>query len=102
MGKPSNTNPMRPAIPPVRCFLRKLPRLCARVCVAVLLGSTIAAEAQSVATTLPLLFPWAIAFDAQGNLYFTETDNHVIREVTPAGTGLFACKRAITSAAIQP
>ena len=38
-----------------------------------------------MATTLPLLFPWAIAFDAQGNLYFTETDNHVIREVTPAG-----------------
>jgi sugar lactone lactonase YvrE len=43
------------------------------------------ALAQTQATTLPLLYPWAIAFDSAGNLYFAETANHVIRKVTPAG-----------------
>ena len=75
---------MRTTIPPVRGVLRKLSILCARIAAAGL-ATAISAQAQTVATTLPLLFPWAIVFDSQGNLYFAETNNHVIREVTPAG-----------------
>jgi sugar lactone lactonase YvrE len=56
-------------------------------CGAILLaiGFATAARAQTQATTLPLLLPSATAFDAQGNLYFVETGNHVVRKVTPAG-----------------
>jgi sugar lactone lactonase YvrE len=43
------------------------------------------ARAQTQATTLPLLLPSAVAFDAQGDLYFVETGNHVVRKVTSAG-----------------
>jgi sugar lactone lactonase YvrE len=75
---------MRLTLPPIRGFLRKRAQLCALIA-ALLLGSAILGLGQTVATTLPLLFPWAIVFDAEGNLYFAETDNHVIREVTPAG-----------------
>jgi sugar lactone lactonase YvrE len=75
---------MRQILPPVRGVLRNLSILCARLAAAIVV-TAIAAQAQTVATTLPLLFPWAIVFDSQGNLYFAETNNHVIREVTPAG-----------------
>jgi len=43
------------------------------------------ARAQTQATALPLLLPSAVAFDAQGDLYFVETGKHVVRKVTPAG-----------------
>jgi sugar lactone lactonase YvrE len=50
-----------------------------------LIGFATAARAQTQATTLPLLLPSSIVFDAQGNLYFAETGNHVVRKVTSAG-----------------
>jgi len=50
-----------------------------------LIGFATAARAQTQATTLPLLLPSSVVFDAQGNLYFAETGNHVVRKVTSAG-----------------
>ena len=41
--------------------------------------------AQTSATTLPLMLPSAIAYDAQGNLYIAETGGNVIRKVDAAG-----------------
>jgi sugar lactone lactonase YvrE len=52
----------------------------------VAIGLAASAQAQSQATTLPLLLPAAAAFDTQGNLYFVETGNHIVRKVTPGGT----------------
>jgi sugar lactone lactonase YvrE len=37
------------------------------------------------ATTAPLASPAGIAFDAVGNMYFADLNNHVIRKVSPAG-----------------
>ncbi|HEY0162760.1 MAG TPA: Ig-like domain repeat protein [Edaphobacter sp.] len=41
--------------------------------------------AQTAATSMPLLLPSAIAYDAAGNLYIAETTHHVIRRVDPSG-----------------
>src|SRR5437899_1027182 len=41
--------------------------------------------AQTLATTVPLVLPSAVALDAQGNLYLAETANHVIRKVDASG-----------------
>jgi sugar lactone lactonase YvrE len=43
------------------------------------------AEAQLPATSVPLILPSAIAYDAAGNLYIAETGNHIIRKVDTAG-----------------
>lgn len=53
--------------------------------IAFLLLSAFAARAQTPATTVPILLPSAIAYDAQGNLYIAETGNHDIRKVNTAG-----------------
>lgn len=42
-------------------------------------------DAQTSATSVPLILPSAIAYDAAGNLYLAETGNHVIRKVDTAG-----------------
>ena len=78
MGKPSHTNPMRQTVSPLRVLRWPAAALLALACAS-------AGRPQTQATTLPLLFPRAIVFDPQGNLYFAETANHVIRKVTPAG-----------------
>lgn len=87
MGKPSCTNPERAATRPFAQRRGGIARLCAGLgltaCAAI--GLTASACAQTQATTLPLLLPSAAAFDAQGNLYFAETGNHVVRKVTPDG-----------------
>jgi hypothetical protein len=51
--------------------------------------------AQAQTSTLPLVLPSAIAFDAQGNLYIADTGDNVVRKVsvggvisTEAGTGV--------------
>jgi hypothetical protein len=44
-----------------------------------------AAFAQTLATTVPLVLPSAIAYDSQGNLFLAETANHVVRRVDTAG-----------------
>jgi len=60
------------------------PRSVSLLClIAALLAST--ARAQTLATTLPLVLPSAIALDAHGNLYLAETANHVVRKVDPTG-----------------
>jgi sugar lactone lactonase YvrE len=83
MGKPSNTNPMRVSARPPGEILYRLARLCL---VLGLMGAVATlAGAQTQTTTLPLVLPSAIVFDAQGNLYFAETGNHVIREFSVAG-----------------
>jgi sugar lactone lactonase YvrE len=41
--------------------------------------------AQTLATSIPLVLPSAVAFDRQGNLYFAETGNHVIRKIDTSG-----------------
>jgi sugar lactone lactonase YvrE len=51
--------------------------------VAAMLVSTV--RAQTLATTVPLVLPSAIAIDVQGNLYLAETGNHVIRKVDSTG-----------------
>ena len=60
------------------------PRRVASLCLlmALLAGTALA---QTLATTVPLVMPSAIAFDGQGNLYLADTANHVIRKVDPAG-----------------
>ena len=73
MGKPSNTNPPRPASRPFP----------AAILLVLLLA--IHASAQTPATSISLLRPTAIAFDSTGNLYFTETSNNVIRKVDTLG-----------------
>jgi sugar lactone lactonase YvrE len=45
----------------------------------------IAMQAQSQ-TTMPLLLPSAIVFDARGDLYFADAGNHIVRELSAAGT----------------
>jgi sugar lactone lactonase YvrE len=81
MGKPNYTNPTRkPARlhKTTRCFG-------ARLCLAFALAMGCSAHAQTPATALPLLLPSAIAFDAQGNLYFAETGNHRVGRLSVAG-----------------
>lgn len=53
--------------------------------IAFILLPAFAARAQTPATSVPLLLPSAIAYDAQGNLYIAETGNHDIRKVDTAG-----------------
>jgi sugar lactone lactonase YvrE len=46
----------------------------------------VAASGQTTeATAAPLVLPSALVFDAQGNLYFAETGNHVIRKFSVGG-----------------
>ncbi|MGP8259944.1 MAG: Ig-like domain repeat protein [Acidobacteriaceae bacterium] len=91
MGKPSRTNPERAAARPFAERWGKNARLCAGLglaaCAAIGLLGGLATPAcgQTQATTLPLLLPAAVAFDAAGNLYIAETGNHVVRKVTPGG-----------------
>jgi sugar lactone lactonase YvrE len=42
-------------------------------------------DAQTPATSVPLILPSAIAYDSAGNLYIAESGNHVIRKVDTAG-----------------
>ena len=58
-------------------------RICAALCFGIGLASPVWAQTQ--ATMLPLVLPTAIVFDAQGNLYFAETGNHVVRRFSVAG-----------------
>ena len=58
--------------------------LSATLCIFLSLASLSHAQTIS-ALTSPLLLPTSIAFDAQGNLYLAETNNHVIRRVDSAG-----------------
>ena len=44
-----------------------------------------AALAQTLATTVPLILPTAIAYDPQGNLYLAEAANHTVGKVDSAG-----------------
>ncbi len=39
-----------------------------------------------VAATSPVANPIGVAVDSQGNVYFADTDNHVVRRLTPGGT----------------
>jgi sugar lactone lactonase YvrE len=59
-------------------------RRCAWLCLAIVFTASVRAQTQ--ATALPLLLPSATVFDAQGNLYFAETGNHVVRKLSSAGT----------------
>ena len=80
MGTPSFFNPLRRAM----------------LLLGAMLLTTIAAAGQGSvqATTIPLLLPGGLAYDAAGNLYFAETARNVVRRVsangvlaTIAGTG---------------
>jgi sugar lactone lactonase YvrE len=84
MGTPSITHHTRSTHAPLRIALL------------LLLSLTAPAQTPSIsALTVPLILPSAVVFDAVGNLYFAETENHVIRKVdtsgnitTIAGTGV--------------
>ena len=56
-----------------------------RVCVALALATAFAGAARAQTAAVPLVLPSAIVFDAQGNLYFAETGNHVVREFSVTG-----------------
>jgi sugar lactone lactonase YvrE len=65
------------------------------VLVSLLQTAATPASSQTLATTVPVLLPSAVAFDPQGNLYVAEQANHTIRKVdnasnitTIAGTGI--------------
>jgi sugar lactone lactonase YvrE len=78
------------------CWARVLLLGAAWVVWAVVCGAGFGAWGQSVqAITVPLARPAGVAFDASGNLYIAETNNHAIRKVdatgiltTVAGTGV--------------
>jgi sugar lactone lactonase YvrE len=80
MGKPSHTNPMRASNRPIAkamCWIGLL----------VLFGINFAGPGccEAQATAIPLVLPSAIVFDTQGNLYFAEAGNHVVRIFSTAG-----------------
>ena len=70
--------------------------------------ASVCAQTPTLATTVPLLLPGGLSYDAAGNLYFAETSGHVIRRVsagiltTVAGTGIqgFAGDGAAATAAL--
>jgi len=61
----------------------RVPILLGMALFSLLLASS--AFSQTRATSIPLMLPSAIAYDAQGNLYIAETGNHVVRKVDAAG-----------------
>src|SRR6266700_3910234 len=83
MGTQSTINPMRG----LAHLLVKSGGFGARVCLAAfgLGGAGWPVLAQTQAAVTPLVLPSAIVFDAQGNLYFAETGNHVVRKLSAAG-----------------
>jgi sugar lactone lactonase YvrE len=83
MGKPSHTNPMRAFNRPVAKMMGRIVLLFANL----LFGANFAGvkHCDAQATALPLVLPSAIVFDAQGNLYFAEAGNHVVRVFSTAG-----------------
>ncbi|HEU5341733.1 Ig-like domain repeat protein [Edaphobacter sp.] len=62
---------------------RLLPRHLSGIAFALLFA--LCARAQTPATSVPLVLPSAIAYDAQGNLYIAEAGKHDIRKVDSAG-----------------
>jgi len=83
MGTQSTTTP-------IHASAHLLPVICARIArcgaaIGLLAAIAIPATPQTQTTLPPLLLPSTIAFDAQGNLYFAETGNHVVREYSVAG-----------------
>ncbi len=71
MGLPSRPNPSHRVAAALIFFL---------------LTPLLAAQSQPVlATSVPLILPSGLAYDADGNLAFAETANHVIRQASPAG-----------------
>ena len=59
--------------------------LLAALLLLVVAPQTIAQTQPTQATSVPLLRPGGLAYDAFGNLYFAETANHVVRRVSPTG-----------------
>ena len=59
------------------------------VCLLAMLSTGLRAQsvapASSVAATVVLLHPRGLAYDSQGNLFFAETGNHLIRRLDPLG-----------------
>ena len=71
MGLPSRTNPSHRLVAALVFFL---------------IAPLLAAQTQPVqATSIPLMLPSGLAYDAAGNLAFAETTNHIVRQVSPAG-----------------
>jgi sugar lactone lactonase YvrE len=87
MGKQSNSDPMRAAASLSCETYGRIARRCISLGLAIFFATNLAtsARAQTQATTLPLMLPSAIVFDAAGNLYFVETGNHIVRKITSAG-----------------
>jgi len=83
MGQPSNINPMRVTEWRRRTTFRYRACLCAVILIA--RGSGFTGYCLAQATALPLVLPSAMVFDAQGDLYFAETGNHVVRVFSTAG-----------------
>ena len=76
MGIQSRTNPTRRS--------RWLAAALLAVVAALLLPQNVWAQTTS-ATTVPLILPAGLAYDAAGNLVFAEAGRHLIRQVSPAG-----------------
>src|SRR5664279_3463636 len=87
MGKQSNSDPMRRSARLSCETYGGIAHRCVSLGLLIFFAINLAtsARAQTQATTLPLLLPSSIVFDAAGNLYFVETGNHIVRKVTSAG-----------------
>lgn len=83
MGTQSTTTPIRVRARPFQAICERIARYGAVIGLALILNAPVRAQTQ--ATTLPLVLPAAIAFDAQGNLYFAETGNHTVLKLSAAG-----------------
>lgn len=83
MGTQSTTTPILGPARPFKVICECIARYGVAVCLMCVFGSIV--QAQTQATMLPLALPSAIAFDAQGNLYFAETGNHTVRKLSAGG-----------------
>ena len=83
MGTQSTTTPIHVRAHPFQAICERIARYGAAIGLMFVFGAP--ALAQTQATALPLVLPSAIVFDAQGNLFFAETGNHVVRKFSTAG-----------------
>lgn len=81
MGTKSTTTPIHARTHPLHATWERIARYGAAIALVAALSRSSGAQTQATS----LVLPSAIAFDVQGNLYFAETGNHMVRKFSSAG-----------------